>query len=336
MAADAMRRYPTVVLLGLVAIVASCASPNLEPSSSAATGQLSPDGGEQESPDSASASAAPSSPSPAALPDDSGRIVFGRFEPSVEDFVSYTIDPNGNGEAELLPGPHQLSRWSPDGTLITINAVSGSRVFAATIRPDGSGYTELPIDDPTLNVGCMLWSTDGTRLVCEGWDDTDPTRNGIYTINASDGGDLQRVTSSPGGNHDLPGSYAPDGRLLFARIAPDRDNGPLMVVDPDGGEPEPLTAETYGIPRISPDGETILTDHDGVLHLIPLEGGPSTPVALDGVAFGGSWSPDGAWIVFSLAPAGGTADIYRARPDGSDLFQLTNDPAQEEFADWAP
>ena len=182
----------------------------------------------------------------------------------------------------------------------------------------------------------MLWSPDGTRLACEGWDDTDPTRNGIYTIDASDGGDLQRVTSSPGGNHDLPGSYAPDGRLLFARIAPDRDNGPLMVVDPDGGEPEPLTAGTYGIPRISPDGETILTDHDGVLHLIPLEGGPSTPVELDGVAFGGSWSPDGAWIVFSLAPPGGTADIYRARPDGSDLFQLTNDPAQEEFADWAP
>ena len=150
----------------------------------------------------------------------------------------------------------------------------GSRVFAATIRPDGTDYTELPIDDPTLNVGCMLWSPDGTRLACEGWDDTDPTRNGIYTINASDGGGLQRVTSSPGGNHDLPGSYAPDGRLVFARIAPDRDNGHLMVVDPDGGEPEQLTEGTYGIPRISPDGETILADHDGVLHLIPLDGGP--------------------------------------------------------------
>ena len=143
-----------------------------------------------------SATALPSS-TPVALPDGSGQIVFGRFEPSFEDFVSYTVDPNGNGEGELLPGPHQLSRWSPDGTLITITAVSGSRVFAATIRPDGTGYTELPIDDPTLNVGCMLWSPDGTRLACEGWDDTDPTRNGIYTINASDGGDLQRVTSSP-------------------------------------------------------------------------------------------------------------------------------------------
>jgi dipeptidyl aminopeptidase/acylaminoacyl peptidase len=284
---------------------------------------------------SASETASPS-PTPVELPDGSGEIVFGRFEPSLDDFVSYTTDPNGNGEAELLPGPHQLSRWSPDGALIAITVVSRSRVFAATIGPDGSGYTELPIADPTLNVGCMLWSPDGMRLACEGWDDTDPTRNGIYTINAADGGDLQRVTSSPGGNHDLPGGYAPDGRLVFARIAPDRENGQLLVVDADGGEPEQLAAGTYGLPRLSPDGETILADHDGVLYLIPLDGGPSTTVQVDGVAFGGSWSPDGAWIVFSLAPPGGRADIYRARPDGSELFQITSDPAQEEFADWTP
>jgi hypothetical protein len=281
---------------------------------------------------------APPSPSSAAveLPDGSGKIVFGRFDPSFDDFVSYTIDPNGNGEAELLPGPHQLSRWSPDGGLIAIAVVSGSRVFTATIRPDGSGYTELPVADPTLNLGCMLWSPDGMRLVCEAWDETDATRNGIYSISASDGSDLRRITSSPDGNHDLPGDYAPDGRLLFARIAPDRDNGQLMAIDPAGGEPEQLTPVTYGNPRLSPDGQTILAEHDGVLHLIPLDGGPTSTVHVDGVAFGGSWSPDGAWIVFSLAPPGGKADVYRARPDGSELFQITSDPAQEEFADWAP
>ena len=306
------------------------------PSSSAPSDQASPHGGDHESPDSPPASAALPSLSPAGLPEGSGRIVFGRFEPSLDDFVSYTIDPNGNGEMELLPGPHQLSRWSPSAELISTTVYDGSRVFAATIRPDGTGYTELPIDDPTLNVGCMLWSPDGTRLACEGWDDADPARNGIYTINASDGGDLQRVTSSPDGNHDLPGGYAPDGRLVFARIAPDRENGQLMVIDPDGGAPEQLTEGTYGLPRLAPDGETILAEHDGVLHLITLEGGLATPVEIDGVAFGGSWSPDGAWIVFSLAPPGGTADIYRARPDGSDLSQITSDPAQEEFADWAP
>lgn len=274
------------------------------------------------------------------LPDNSGRIVFGRQDSSLDGFVSYTMDPNGNDEAELLPGSHQLSRWSPDGEFISITATDGSRVLAATIRPDGSDYAELPIADPTLNLGCMVWSPDATRLACEGWDDTDPTRNGIYTINASDGGDLQRVTTSPGGNHDLPGDYAPDGRLLFARIAPDQEAGQLMVVDSDGGEPLQLIAGTYGTPRLSPDGQTILADHDSLLYLIPLDGGPTTSIHLggaeDGVAWGGSWSPDGEWIVFSLAAPGGTADIYRVRPDGSGLFQITSDPAQEEWADWAP
>jgi Tol biopolymer transport system component len=324
------KNLSTGIVAGLVIVVAitACLGAAIPSASSQPTASQSAAPSESE--------AASQSATPVELPDGSGQIVFGRFEPSLDDFVSYTIDPNGNGETELLPGPHQLSRWSPDGGLITITAVEGSRVFAATIQPDGSGYTELPIDDPTLNVGCMLWSPDGTRLVCEGWDDTDATRNGIYTVDASDGSDLQRITSSPGGDHDLPGGYAPDGRLLFARIAPDRDNGQLMVVDPAGGEPEQLTAGTYGIPRLSPDGETILADHDGVLQLIPLDGGPSTTVDLDGVAFGGSWSPDGAWIVFSLAPPGGTADIYRARPDGSELFQITSDPAQDEFADWTP
>jgi Tol biopolymer transport system component len=271
------------------------------------------------------------------LPEGSGRIMFGRRDPTLDDFVTYTVDPNGDGEAQLLPGAHQLGRWSPDANLISITAGDDSRVFAATIHPDGSGYTEHPITDPTLNLGCMLWSPDGKRLACEGWDDTDPARNGVYTINASDGSDLQRVTSSPDGNHDLPGAYAPDGRLLFARIAPDAEEGPLMYVEP-GSEPQQLTAGTYGTPSLSADGETIVTDHSGALYLIPLDGGSSAPIQIgvgNAYAFGASWSPDDEWIVFSLNHDDNT-DLYRVRPDGSDLFRITTDPAADEFADWAP
>jgi hypothetical protein len=34
-----------------------------------------------------------------------GRIVFGRYDGLVGDFVVYLIDPNGRGESQLLPGP---------------------------------------------------------------------------------------------------------------------------------------------------------------------------------------------------------------------------------------
>ena len=52
-----------------------------------------------------------------------------------------------------------------------------------------------------------------------------------------------------------------------------------------------------------------------------------------GIAKGPAWSADGRWIVFSLArPESaevaqvGVAHIYRARPDGTHLAQVSNTP----------
>ena len=54
---------------------------------------------------------------------------------------------------------------------------------------------------------------------------TDPSRNGIYSIRVSDGGALQRITSSPGGD-DIPGDYSPDGkRIVFVRADQDGQVG---------------------------------------------------------------------------------------------------------------
>jgi Tol biopolymer transport system component len=63
-----------------------------------------------------------------------------------------------------------------------------------------------------------VWSPDSKRLACESFGDTDPSRNGIYTIRSSDGAGLTRMTSNPGGD-DLPGDYSPQGkRFVFARF----------------------------------------------------------------------------------------------------------------------
>src|SRR4029077_18848705 len=42
-----------------------------------------------------------------------------------------------------------------------------------------------------------------------------------------------------------------------------------------------------------------------------------------------SWSADGQWIVYTQE-RGGSSDIYRIRPDGSGLEQLTDDPAFDD------
>jgi len=47
------------------------------------------------------------------------------------------------------------------------------------------------------------------------------------------------------------------------------------------------------------------------------------------------WSPDGQWIVFT-SERNGSADLYRMRPDGSGVEQLTDDPAYDDQAAFSP
>ena len=66
--------------------------------------------------------------------------------------------------------------------------------------------------DPTLELFCDFgWSPDGERLVCEGYGVDDPSRDRIYSVRASDGGGLARITSNPDGGNP---------RRLFARSDP--------------------------------------------------------------------------------------------------------------------
>jgi len=274
----------------------------------------------------------------------SGRIAFGRYDTVLEDFVVYLIDPDGSSERLLLPGAHECPRWSPDGQDISL----GSGIFENAGQPNGSfrafGTFADPIrflPDPTLNLACPVWSPDGNRLAYEGWDDTDPTRNGIYTLSALDGSDLQRLTSSPDGGHDVPGAYSADGsQLFYARWDGIGSSGPLMVAGRDGSDPQEVSTGSYGVPSLSPDGETLVAVRDDQLYLIAVDGSSATPIAIPDSTFAGdfgpSWSPDGGWIVFQMVSrTTGAGNIARVRPDGSGLFQVTDNPADEAFPDWA-
>ena len=104
-------------------------------------------------------------------------------------------------------------------------------MIAHVVDVDSGEVRTLETPDPTLELFCDFgWSPDGDRLVCEGYGVDDPSRNGIYSVRASDGGDLIRITSNPDGG-DIPGDYSPDGtRLVFMRFEDDVPTG-LFVVD---------------------------------------------------------------------------------------------------------
>jgi Tol biopolymer transport system component len=275
------------------------------------------------------------SPSDSASTSATGHIVYGRFDP--EGVALFTANADGTGTMPLLPGSGaEQPHWSPDGTKLAI-AGFDRVVVGGVVNADGTGYHLFDSPDATLNLACVVWSPDSTRLACEGFDEAHPTRNGVYTVRATDGGDLQRVTT----HRDIPCAYSPDGsRLGLIRTNPgDEEHSELLVVAVDGTSERRLVTKKVGLAcDWSPDGQTILTERNGSLLLVNLNGRVTEiPDEAPGssVATRAAFSPNGSSIIFSL-DLGDQLDIYTMRVDGSDLVQITDSPADEEFGDWGP
>jgi Tol biopolymer transport system component len=281
------------------------------------------------------------SASAAKSPGINGTIAFDRNQGE----ALLTIEPDGTRETKLFDF-HCCPKWSPDGTRIASpDLTDDGRFTSAIFDSDGSNYVRLPMPDPTLNADGGVWSPDGEWLAVGGWDDTDPSRNGLYRRQASGEGPLVRLTSSPRGDHDQPGDFSPDGkRIVVIRAHPVRDVPAIFVVGTDGSNLRQVTP--WGMAGCctaswSPDGRWILFDTDGRLYVVHPDGSGMHQVKIHvqgrSFAYEAAWSPDGMRIVFSLYVVDrGRADLFTAAADGSDLQQVTDTPEQEGQADWGP
>ena len=278
-------------------------------------------------------------PSPPAEPALTGRLLFGRFVEATHTFTGmFIIRPDGSGETEVpLPGTEGGGRWSRSGKEIVVaTTLADGRVGTAIIAADGTVLRVFKISDPTLNLPCGQWSPDDSRLACQGWDDANPSRGGIYTVRASDGADMQRLTTPPAGMLDEPGDFSPTGQLVFKRLVGNEAPGSLMLIDAKGGDPQAFydqPVEDTG--RFSPDGQSVVTSANGRILVLGLDG-TIRFLVIDGGAyiFGPAWSPDGAHIAYSGGRTGPFAEIYTSRPDGKDRRQVTTTAANEIAVDW--
>jgi WD40 repeat protein len=288
-----------------------------------------------------------------------GRISFMRGDPSQPGGgITYIVDPDGSRERRLVPeGRSEFPTWSPDGTEIHIFCC-GDGMAAHIFDPDtGEMERALPQPDPSLELYCGGWSPDGSRLSCGGFGVDDPSLNGVYTIRASDGGGLRRITSNPDGE-DIAGDFSPDGeRLVFARWIDDEPVG-FFVTNLNGSglvriSPADIMIDDSGFAGSwSPDGSQILfvaresDEHHKEIWIAGADGSSPHPFEMT-PACGGrfeeassagcyspSWSPDGSMIVFTRSSRdGSTENIYIVSADGTGLRRVT-DGGEDDNPDW--
>ena len=277
-----------------------------------------------------------------------GRIAYDRADPrSPDDTFVYTANPDGTRAHRLMARHTCCPSWSHDGRRLAIPAGlpgPGDRLSTATVGTDGRSYKLLPIKDPTLSVACAggAWSPDDTQLACESWDDSRPSRNGIYIRSSSAGSAPKRLTSSPGGD-DAPGSYSPDGQhIVFARFNKQGASVGLFVINTDGSRqhritPLGLIMQGGNTGDWSPKGNDIIFSRKateagrGSIWIVHVDGSHLRQLKVGGLACGGGigchgprWSPDGRKFVFA-ANSASASNIYVANADGTGLVQVTHD-----------
>jgi Tol biopolymer transport system component len=139
-----------------------------------------------------------------------------------------------------------------------------------------------------------------------------------------DTGNAKRCT----GSHGL----SPDGKwLAISCSTPDNPETRVYIVSATGGEPRLVTENPFSyFHSWSPNGKTIAftrPNHGGGnIFSIAIEGGVERALTTgSGISDDPDYSADGKYIYFNSDRAGGSMEIWRMKPDGSEPEQVTSD-----------
>ncbi|KFB10898.1 TolB family protein [Nitratireductor basaltis] len=174
------------------------------------------------------------------------------------------------------------------------------------------------------------WSPDGSFLVFNG-------SGLIYRLDLSEDAQPVRIDTgfATGCNNDH--GISPDGLLLVISDKTETGKSCIYTLPIDGGTPQRVTEEVpswwHGW---SPDGSrhayTAVRDGTFMICTCAVDGGNEIQVVGGGGHYDGpDYTPDGQWIWFNSDREGGM-QLWRVRPDGSDLQKMTDD----ERVNWFP
>ncbi len=219
-------------------------------------------------------------------------------------------------ETWAVTGVYPNLDWTPDSRSIVFWA--GGKI--RRVNADGSGAAVIPfsISDtrgvasaphPEIDVAPDSFTTsipkfasvspDGNRIVFE-------TLGKLY-IKPASGGTAQRLTAAGGDTLEAFPSWSRDGsRVVFVRWS-DTELGQIVSIAVNGGAETAVTSQPghYGMPKFSPDGQTIVFEKRGGGYL-------TSP----------QWSENLG--VYSVPASGGTPEMI-ARGMGSPQFGAASD-----------
>jgi TolB protein len=221
-----------------------------------------------------------------------------------------------------------------------------------TIRPDGTDRVVLEGKSKTLSLAPGATTRDGRLIAFNGWDDTDPSKTGLYVARPDLSGLKHVLPLQEGWNAIEPSGITPDGSKVIFFVDTGSDEGishagSVFVVNSDGTGLRQLspsgTAAAYltggGVPgSLSPDGTQAAFTVDDAVWVIDLEGGEGRRITdQSGFVWAASWSPTGEWITYTRFH-GSTTTISLVRPDGSEQREISGldekDEANTSF--WSP
>jgi TolB protein len=220
------------------------------------------------------------------------------------------------------------------------NKLEAGRVAQlTTIGIDGS--EPRVVYQTTDHIEAPNWSPDGRWLIVN-------FNGSLWRIAAEGGGKPQLIPTGDVTDVNNDHILSPDGQTIYFSAA-----AHLYAVPFAGGQPrrisndhEPQRQFKHFLHGISPDGKTLaFVGVEAVgknawgrldLYTIPATGGADTRLTDTAAPDDGpEYSPDGNWIYFNSelnAKVAGHAQIYRMKPDGTGIEQLTSD----ERVNWFP
>jgi Tol biopolymer transport system component len=174
------------------------------------------------------------------------------------------------------------------------------------------------------------WTLDGEALIVNG--------DGLLFRVALDGeAKLEQIDTGFAVVCNNDHGISPDGKTLVISDGTENGESCIYTLPIGGGTPTRVTSNTPSYWHgWSPDGATLAycAARDDVydIYTCGVNGGPETRLTLGmGHSDGPDYTPDGKWIWFNSSQ-GGTMQLWRMRPDGSDQEQMTHD----ERVNWFP